>query len=89
MINSIILYVILKLLLFVNYMQHSIYFVFLHRFSIFNFYTDSVFCLDMTTDGSLIVSGGEDDMAYVWRNNAQQEVILECTGGSTIYISLI
>lgn len=39
----------------------------------------SVFSADVTKDGALIVTGGEDDMAYIWSANTG-EVVLECTG---------
>lgn len=39
----------------------------------------SVFSADVIKDGSLAVTGGEDDMAYVWATSSG-EVILECTG---------
>lgn len=39
----------------------------------------SVFSADVTKDGSLAVTGGEDDMAYIW-STSNGEVILECTG---------
>ena len=42
--------------------------------------SDSVFCIDMTPDAQLVVSGGEDDQAFVWKNNDEREVLLECTG---------
>lgn len=39
----------------------------------------SVFSADVTKDGALVVTGGEDDMAYVW-SSSSGEVVLECTG---------
>lgn len=39
----------------------------------------SVFCADVTKDGLLAVTGGEDDMAFVW-STGSGEVVLECTG---------
>lgn len=39
----------------------------------------SVFCADVTKDGTLAVTGGEDDMAYVW-STSSGEVVFECTG---------
>ncbi|KAM8903012.1 angio-associated migratory cell protein [Spinachia spinachia] len=46
----------------------------------FSKHTGSVFCvsLDPATN-SMVVTGGEDDMAYVWRLS-DGEVLLECTG---------
>lgn len=33
----------------------------------------------MSKDGKLAVTGGEDDLAYVW-DTESSEVVLECTG---------
>ncbi|GAB6018794.1 hypothetical protein CHUAL_000456 [Chamberlinius hualienensis] len=48
---------------------------------VFDKHTGSVFCCDLTSNGELAVSGGEDDRAYVW-NTSTGEVIFECQGYS-------
>lgn len=45
----------------------------------FSKHTKSVFCSDLSNDGQLALTGGEDDMAYLWNTNTA-EVIFECTG---------
>lgn len=45
----------------------------------FNKHTKSVFCSDFNIDGTLAITGGEDDIAYLW-NTSTGEVIFECTG---------
>lgn len=47
----------------------------------FGKHTMSVFCCDISADGSLAVTGAQDDVAYVWKI-ANGEVYLECTGHS-------
>lgn len=39
----------------------------------------SVFGSDVSKNQKLVVTGGEDDMAYVW-DSASGEVLFECTG---------
>ncbi|KAJ8954389.1 hypothetical protein NQ318_011062 [Aromia moschata] len=39
----------------------------------------SVFCSDLSKDQELALTGGEDDVAYLWNVNSG-EVVLECTG---------
>lgn len=45
----------------------------------FSKHEKSVFSCDLSADGTLAVTGGEDDMAYVW-STLTGEVMLECTG---------
>lgn len=45
----------------------------------FNKHTKSVFCCDLSKDGTLAITGGEDDLAYLW-STSNGEVLLECTG---------
>lgn len=45
----------------------------------FNKHTKSVFCCDLSQDGTLAITGGEDDLAYLW-STSTGEVLLECTG---------
>ena len=45
----------------------------------FNRHSKSVFCCSLSNDSSLAVSGGEDDMAYVWRTD-DGSLLFECTG---------
>lgn len=45
----------------------------------FTKHTKSVFCSDISQDGQLAVTGGQDDVAYVW-STSTGEIILECTG---------
>lgn len=42
-------------------------------------HSQSVFCGDLTKDSQLAVTGGEDDIAYVW-SPSTGEVKFECTG---------
>ncbi|XP_023014115.2 LOW QUALITY PROTEIN: angio-associated migratory cell protein [Leptinotarsa decemlineata] len=39
----------------------------------------SVFCSDLTNDGQLAITGGEDDTAFLWKTE-NGEVVFECTG---------
>ena len=51
----------------------------------------SVFCVAVDPiDGGLAVTGGEDDVAYVW-NTGSGEVLFKCTGKFTcaMYISFM
>ena len=45
----------------------------------FTKHTQSVFTCDLNNDGSLAVTGGEDDAAYVWFTS-DGEMYMECTG---------
>ncbi|RZB39155.1 WD40 domain containing protein [Asbolus verrucosus] len=45
----------------------------------FSKHTKSVFSSDLTKDGQLAVTGGEDDNAFVW-STTSGEIIFECTG---------
>ncbi|KAL1491630.1 hypothetical protein ABEB36_012199 [Hypothenemus hampei] len=45
----------------------------------FNGHGNSVFSSDVSKDQTLAVTGGEDDMAYLW-NTSTGEVVFECTG---------
>lgn len=45
----------------------------------FNKHKKSVFSSDLSQDDQIAVTGGEDDMAYLWRTNDGQ-VLYECTG---------
>lgn len=45
----------------------------------FKKHTMSVFTCDISNDGSLVITGGQDDIAYVWKTS-NGEVYLECTG---------
>lgn len=49
--------------------------------SVFTFkeHTRSVFCVNLNNDNTLAVTGGEDDLAYVWQTKTG-EVLFECTG---------
>lgn len=44
--------------------------------------TGSVFCVQFDSEEALVVTGGEDDLAYVWRA-ANGEVVFKCTGKNT------
>ena len=45
----------------------------------------SVFCVSVDGQScSMVVSGGEDDRAFVWRVGSG-EVIMECAGQTSIY----
>jgi len=39
----------------------------------------SVFCINVTSRKSLAVSGGEDDVAYVW-SMLNGDIVFKCTG---------
>ncbi|CAH1183287.1 unnamed protein product [Phaedon cochleariae] len=45
----------------------------------FQKHTKSVFSSDLSHDNQLAITGGEDDIAYLWRTDTS-EVLLECTG---------
>nr|CAI5850925.1 unnamed protein product [Callosobruchus analis] len=45
----------------------------------FSKHTKSVFCSDVSSNGQLAVTGGEDDIAYIWDINSG-DVLVECTG---------
>ncbi|KAK9876742.1 hypothetical protein WA026_014980 [Henosepilachna vigintioctopunctata] len=45
----------------------------------FEKHTKSVFSIDISRDEQFMVSGGEDDTAYVWNLNTR-DVVFECTG---------
>lgn len=45
----------------------------------FKLHKKSVFVCALSTDESIAITGGEDDVAYLW-TVANGEVILECTG---------
>lgn len=45
----------------------------------FTKHTQSVFTCDLNKDGSLAVTGGEDDAVYVWFTS-NGEMYMECTG---------
>ncbi|KAJ8971770.1 hypothetical protein NQ317_004700 [Molorchus minor] len=45
----------------------------------FSKHSKSVFCSDLGKDDQLAITGGEDDIAYLW-NTSSAEVVLECTG---------
>ncbi|CAH1959975.1 unnamed protein product [Acanthoscelides obtectus] len=45
----------------------------------FSKHTKSVFCSDVNKSGQIAVTGGEDDIAYVWDTNSG-DVLFECTG---------
>ncbi|CAH0558160.1 unnamed protein product [Brassicogethes aeneus] len=45
----------------------------------FTKHAKSVFCSDLSGDSKLAVTGGQDDVAYVW-DTESGEVVLECTG---------
>lgn len=45
----------------------------------FSKHKKSVFCSDLSSDNRLAITGGEDDMAYLWNTNDGQ-IIFECTG---------
>ncbi|KAF9415951.1 hypothetical protein HW555_006583 [Spodoptera exigua] len=46
---------------------------------IFREHNGSVFCCDISPDGKLAVTGGEDDKAYVWRIEDGQ-LVMQCLG---------
>ncbi|KAJ8951180.1 hypothetical protein NQ314_007720 [Rhamnusium bicolor] len=45
----------------------------------FTKHSKSVFSSDLSNDSQLAITGGEDDMAYLWNTN-NGEIIFECTG---------
>jgi WD40 repeat protein len=45
----------------------------------FTKHSKSVFCCDLSRDGQIAVTGGEDDNAYVW-STTDGSVVFECTG---------
>jgi WD40 repeat protein len=42
-------------------------------------FTGSVFCCDIDKTGKYVVTGGEDDMAYVW-DIANGSIEIKCSG---------
>nr|CAH7724697.1 unnamed protein product [Callosobruchus chinensis]CAH7751496.1 unnamed protein product [Callosobruchus chinensis] len=45
----------------------------------FSKHTKSVFCSDVSKNGQVAVTGGEDDIAYIWDTDSG-DVLFECTG---------
>ncbi|XP_017767911.1 PREDICTED: angio-associated migratory cell protein [Nicrophorus vespilloides] len=45
----------------------------------FSMHRNSVFSGELSSDGKLAITGGEDDMAYVW-DTSTAELLFECTG---------
>ena len=46
---------------------------------VFSKHTGSVFCVNLDPSANMVVTGGEDDKAFVWKAS-DGEVMFECTG---------
>ncbi|XP_008543793.1 angio-associated migratory cell protein [Microplitis demolitor] len=47
--------------------------------TVFKHHKESVICGSLTNDGKIAVTGGQDDVAYIW-NTESGEIIYKCTG---------
>lgn len=45
----------------------------------YNFFSEPVFCCNFDKTGKYVVTGGQDDVAYVW-SIQDKTVKFECTG---------